>query len=193
MTPETQAQYPPITVTLKDGTPAVIRPLSPNDGEALAAFYAAVPREDLRFYCPHPLDREHALRNAARAHGPHEVVLVLDAGDGIGGYAWYRWEHDDAEKSGFGICIGRPYQELGAGTALMTRLLEIARTVGPPIMCLTVQLANVRAVKLYTRMGFQVVREQMLERDPSSDFPSEPEYYMEQQVNPGIAGVSRLP
>ena len=182
MTPEVIALYPPLSVPLKQGDTATIRHLEPSDAEALAAFYAAVPLEDFRFYAPHPLDREHALQNAAKAHSPHEVVLVLDDGHDIGGYAWYRWDGDAAEKSGFGICIGRPYQNAGAGRLLMTRLLDIARTVGPPVMCLTVQCANTRAVKLYTSMGFQVVREQMLRRGPDSPFADEPEYYMELTV-----------
>ncbi|HOS44150.1 MAG TPA: GNAT family N-acetyltransferase, partial [Armatimonadota bacterium] len=137
MTPEQLAHYPAITVTLTHGAAGVIRPLAPEDAEALAAFYAAVPREDLRFYCPHPLDRAHALRNAANAYRPTEVVLVLETGGGIGGYAWYRWRAGD-EKSGFGICIGRACQGRGAGRLLMTRLLEIAKTIGPPVMGLTV-------------------------------------------------------
>jgi len=182
MTPKTQALYPPIIVTLKDGNPALIRPLSTTDAEAMVTFYAGIPRGDQRHYYPHPLDREHALQNAARAESPHEVVLVLDVDGVISGYAWYRWDNDDAEKSDFGICIARPYQELGVGKLLMTRLLEIAKVIGPSIMCLTVQHANVRAVKLYTKMGFQPIREQWLERDPSSEFPSEMEYYMEQRV-----------
>ena len=193
MTPETQAQYPPMTVTLRDGTAAVIRPLSTADADAMVAFYAGIPRADQRHYYPHALDQEHALQNAARAESPHEVVLLLDVDGSIGGYAWYRWANDEAEQSTFGICIARPYQSTGAGRLLMTRLLEIARTVGPPVMSLTVQHANARAVQLYTKMGFQPVREQWLERDPSSEFPSEMEYYMEQQVNPGRAGVPRLP
>jgi len=180
MTPETQTHYPLLPVTLKNGAQSVIRFLSVDDGEALAAFYAGVPGEALRFYFPHALDREHALQNAARADSPLEVVLVLDTGEGIGGYAWYRWEEDGAEKSCFGICIAPRYQEVGAGTALMTRLLEIAKSVGPPVMCLTVQLANVRALKLYTRMGFRPIREQM--RDASNGFSPEPEYYMEMRV-----------
>ena len=182
MTPETMERFPPLVVALKNGAEVTIRPLSSDDGEALAAFYAGVPREDVRFYCPHPLDRAHALENAGRALSPYEVVLVLETPSGICGYAWYRWKDDAAEKSGFGICVARPYHGAGAGRALMARLLEIARVVGPPVMCLTVQLANTRAVKLYTRMGFRVVREQMLERDPAAEWPSELEYYMEQRV-----------
>lgn len=185
MQKETMERFPPQRVTLKNGKEVTIRPLLPEDGEALAAFYASVPQEDYRFYCPHPLDREHALANAAKAFSPLEVVLVLEPEPGrIGGYAWYRWKAPNAERSTFGICVGRALQGTGAGRALMKRLMEIAAEVGPPIMCLTVQKANPRAVALYQSMGFRIVREQM--RAPMADglFPSEPEYAMERVNRP---------
>lgn len=181
MVPELITTFPLISVQLKDGSRAAIRPLSDGDGEALAVFYAGVPLDDIRFYCPHPLDREHALCNAAKAYSPTEVVLVLDTAGGIGGYAWYRWSEGDA-LSGFGICISRAFQGQGVGRLLMTRLLEIAETVGPPVMTLTVQRANARAVQLYQSMGFQVVREQIRQHDPALGFPEEPEFYMERRV-----------
>ncbi len=85
-----------------------------------------------------------------------------------------------AERSTFGICISRDCQGSGAGRALMTRLLDIAREVGPPIMTLTVQHANPRAVALYRAMGFTPVREQL--REVKFGFPEEPEYCMERPV-----------
>ncbi len=183
MTPGTMKQFPPIRVSLKDGTEATIRPLSPEDGEALAAFYAGVPMEDIRFYCPHPLDREHALSNAANALSPLEVVLVVETpAQPIAGYAWYRWKEENAERSTFGICVGRAIQGTGAGRALMARLAEIAAVAGPPVMCLTVQKANARAVALYQSMGFRIVREQMRGPMAMGTFPPEPEYAMERQV-----------
>lgn len=179
MTPADQHHFPPQSVTLKDGRSAIVRALHESDADDLGDFYAAIPREAIRFYCPHPLDREHARRNAAKALAPYEVVLVLEpAAGGIGGYAWYRW-HDGAERSGFGICIRPDHQGNGAGRALMQRLLEIAATVGPRTICLTVQKANARAVALYQSMGFQIVREQMRGPLPGHDFPPEPEFYME--------------
>ncbi|HHX42069.1 MAG TPA: GNAT family N-acetyltransferase [Armatimonadetes bacterium] len=180
MQEETMERFPPRRTALKNGSEATVRPLLPEDAEALAAFYASVPLEDIRFYCPHPLDRAHALANAERAFSPLEVVLVLETEPGcIAGYAWYRWKAPNAERSTFGICVGRSVQGAGAGRALMTRLLEIAAEVGPPVMCLTVQKANPRAVALYQSMGFKIVREQM--RGPKADglFPPEPEYAME--------------
>lgn len=176
MTPQDCQRYPPVPVTLKKGQSAVIRPLDPGDAEDLAAFYAAIPRPDIRFYNPHPLTREMALKNAAAAFSPCEAVLVLAVETGIGGYAWYRWTQG-APASGFGICIRSDFKGSGAGRALMTRLLEIARTVGPPVMRLTVQKANSRAFALYSSMGFQVVREQMV--GARAEFEAEPEYVME--------------
>jgi ribosomal protein S18 acetylase RimI-like enzyme len=176
MTPEDGQRFPPVPVILKNGKPAVIRPLEAGDAESLAAFYAAIPRKDIRFYNPHPLTRDMALKNAAAALSPCEVVLVLAVEGGIGGYAWYRW-NINAPSSGFGICIHMDFQDSGAGRKLMTRLLEIARTVGPPVMHLTVQKANARAFALYSSMGFKVVREQMV--GARAEFAAEPEYYME--------------
>lgn len=182
MTPEDCQRFPPVHVVLKNGKPAVIRPLDPSDAEALAAFYAAIPRKDIRFYNPHPLTREMALKNAAAAFSPLEAVLILAVESGIGGYAWYRWKQD-APASGFGICIRTDFQDSGAGRALMTRLMEIAATVGPPVMHLTVQKANARAFALYSSMGFKVVREQMV--GARAEFAAEPEYAMERKRNGG--------
>ena len=177
---EDQNLFPPQTVRLKDGREAVLRFLAVADAAGLGEFYTAVPLEDFRFYSPHPLTREKAAEVAADALGPFRVTLVLDLGGGrIGGYAWYRWADATAERSGFGICLSRDCQGSGAGRLLMDRLFEVARVIGPPVMGLTVQLANARGVELYKKLGFQVVREQMRQPQPAYGFPAEPEYYME--------------
>ena len=175
MTPADQQRFPPLAITLRNGTPAVIRPLAKTDGAGLAKFYAGIPAEDVLFYCPHPLTQEYAFKNAAQAASPTEVVLVLEtSGDSISGYAWYRWT-EGACASGFGICIARPLQGAGAGKQLMSRLQEIALTVGPPVMSLTVQRKNPKGVELYIKMGFRIIREQLRAAD------GEPEYYMERR------------
>lgn len=157
-------------VTLRNGVRAIIRPLAKTDGEALAAFYAGIPKEDEFVYCPHPLTREYALRNAAEAGGPTRVTLVLDVAGKIGGYAWHRWEAG-AATSTFGICIARAFQGTGAGRQLMKQLLAIP--AGPPVISLTVQKRNPKAAELYQSMGFRIVAEQLRKED------GEPEFYME--------------
>jgi ribosomal protein S18 acetylase RimI-like enzyme len=181
MRPEDQERFGPVHAALRDGREVILRPLSATDGEALGDFYESVPSGDYRFYCPYPLTRERALQNAREADGPFGVTLVAQEPDTgrILGYAWYRWKDESSAKSDFGICIRRGHQDVGIGRTLMTRLFEIARCVGPPVMQLTVQLANTRAIELYRKMGFVVVAEQM--RQPTEAFPAEPEYRMERR------------
>lgn len=180
MTQKDQNRFPASNVVLKNGVHAVIRLLCADDEKALGDFYESVPPEDYRFYRCHPLTRELARAMTGTAFSPNSVVLVLVTGDGvIGGYNWYQWQ-DGSGKSLFGICIKRDFQNTGAGAALMMRLLEIAGKVGPPVMSLTVQKANPRAIRLYRKMGFHVVREQM--REGNEFFPGEPEYYMERET-----------
>ena len=185
MTPQDRERFAASSVVLANGSRVLIRPLRTSDTQALGDFYASVPAQDYRFYHNGPLTREYAETMAATADRPDRVALVLVPApggrrrhipDSIGGYAWYRLQ-DGAERSVLGICMGPRFQNLGAGTALMKRLLEIAHAVGPPVISLTVQKANPRAIRLYRRMGFEIVREQT--RAASNWFPAEPEYYME--------------
>jgi ribosomal protein S18 acetylase RimI-like enzyme len=209
MLPQDSARFAPVVKTLKDGRSITLRLLEQGDAEALGDFYESVPREDYRFYRAQKLTRAMGQRMAREQADSDNLVCVVGvynavpaggqgaaaptAGAGcaerssgqaaagqIVGYAWYDWKEPTDPMSRFGICIRRGYQDGGTGRILMTRMLEIAREVGPPLMNLTVQKANVRAVALYQKMGFHIVREQM--RGPSPEFETEPEYYMEQSL-----------
>lgn len=165
--------------TLRNGSKVTVRPLSIDDSSRLGDFYESIPPQDFHFYSPHGLTRENAEKRANMALSPNFVCLVLETEDKtIAGYAWYAWENNTSRESIFGICIRPSYQGIGAGRLLMERLLEAAKTSGPGIMSLTVQLANKRAVALYSDMGFKIIREQLREAD------NEPEYYMEYVVSP---------
>ncbi len=176
-----QQQFPPLEVVLKNGTSATLRFLSRQDGGYLSDFYASIPHEFTRFYGPYPLDRKRALEHVAKAESPLEVVLVLETEiHKIGGYAWYRWREENAEASTLGICVRPEYVGCGAGRCLMNRLMEIAEDIGPPVMRLTCQHANPKAVILYRKMGFKITKEGMT--GGSDNFPSEPQYWMEKVI-----------
>ncbi|MBI3945733.1 MAG: GNAT family N-acetyltransferase [Armatimonadetes bacterium] len=178
MLEQDRRRFPPVPAALKDGRVVVIRHIAGEDADAFADFYEAIPRADVRFYCPHPLTRERAAEEAAAADHPFRVRLVaVDDGGVIAGCAHYGWRDAESPAGGFGICCRRGYQGCGLGRALMTRILEIAREVGPPLMYLTVQKTNARAVALYQSMGFEIVREQV--RRAFDEFPAEPEYFMQ--------------
>jgi len=168
--------FPRERTTLRDGEVAMVRPLAESDGGGLADLYATLRPIDRRFYFPHPLTREEAMKTAARAASPAFVCLVLERDDGsLAGYAWFLWEAD-ADRSVFGICVRPEMQEHGVGKALMRAIGRVAERVGPPVMTLTVQKANTRALALYRTMGFREVRDQL------SSLRGEPEFYMERET-----------
>ena len=182
MKPEDRDQAPPCRVTLRDGRPITIRLLEATDAEAMANFYAAIPDKDGMYYIPPSgRTREQALKRAAMADSPYEVCLVLADDSGmIHGEAWFRWSAERTDQSMFGIGIRRTMQGVGAGRMIMGRLMEIGDVYGPPVMNLTAQEENERAWKLYTSMGFVILRRQM--RAAREDAPALPEFYMERDM-----------
>lgn len=179
MTPEQQSRFPSIPALLKNDAIGHLRPLTLSDGPALAEFYAAITWGEFRHYTAYPLSPLTAARIASEALGEFRSTIVLTGVDGrIGGYAWFQWK-EGARESVFGICVRREFQNVGAGAALMRRIADVGKEVGPAIMSLTVQLANARAVALYQKQGFKIVREQMRPEIAQYGFFAEPEYYME--------------
>ena len=176
-----QQRFSQITVTLKDKGSVLIRFLAVEDAYAFGDFYLSIERAAYRFYCPHPLTRENAEKRTAAALSPSVVgIVAVDDAQHIVAYASFQWHVSDYTPSFMGICIQKPYRGVGLGEVLMQRIAEIAKVIGPPVMSLTVQKANSRAVALYRKMGFEIIREQM--RAQVEEFPPEPEYYMERKV-----------
>lgn len=176
------AKVKPFVVTLKNGRKMTIRLLEPTDGEGFVEFYAAISPEDSRYYfSAADRTREKALARVAQADRATEVCLVIDGGDGrIYGEAWFRWNDEENAKSVFGICISRELQGLGVGKSIMNYLMELATDYGPELMAIEVQKENNRALKLYMKLGFKIIREQL--RPARTDCEELPEYYMERKT-----------
>lgn len=183
MLPTDQRRFPARTLSLRNGRTVISRHLRTNDTAALTAFYGRVPLEDYRFYCPFPLTPENARKRTGQADDAGYACLVLTDEDDtrILGLASFQWVPEECSgTSVFGICLDRELQGTGAGKAIMEHLIEIGEAISPPRMRLTVQETNPRAVALYQKMGFAIVRQQT--RDAFEEFPPEPEYVMERAM-----------
>lgn len=170
----------PRSVTLHDGRVLTIRLIETTDLPQMVAFYHDIPAKDASYYrgtsAALVASADKWVPDAANRSSMVCLVLVDEAGV-IHGEAWYDWKADKPEMSAFGICIRPTVQKQGAGRLIMSRLLEIGDTFGPPKMNLTVQLENTRAWKLYTSLGFEPVFDRMCH--VRVDAPSRPEFYME--------------
>jgi len=162
--------------TDKLGRALALRLLQPEDGPLFADFYASLSDRDAYYFYPHPLDDEHAYKLAARAEQRGHITLLAtgeaQGGDVLAGYA-YITEHGDGGPWWFGICVRPEYQEARVGTALLGRLLELAREHGVRRIFLHVHKDNPRGQRLYRRYGFEIVGESVNEQQ------NVPQYHME--------------
>lgn len=148
-----------------------IRVAAPDDADFLVRMLAHAAYPPWREPRPTPAE---VLRDQAVSRyilgwprpGDAGVIALDRAGRRIGA-AWYR--HLTADEPGYGyvddqtpevaIGIGRRWRGRGVGTALMGRLLALAREEGRHRLCLSVSTANPAAVRLYRSAWFETVRE----------------------------------
>ena len=92
-------------------------------------------------------------------HG-HEVVLVAEEGDEVVGVAAYGWFRDVVKWPGYRftventIHVREHHWGAGVGRALMTALIDTARTSGKHTMVAAVDGANDASIRFHERLGF---------------------------------------
>ncbi len=88
--------------------------------------------------------------------------LVAEVDGKIVGAVWVRimndYGHIDDETPSLAISLYKEYRGFGIGTAMMKEILALLKSHGYSRVSLSVQKANY-AVKLYLKVGFEIVRE----------------------------------
>ena len=88
--------------------------------------------------------------------------LVVEVDSKIAGAVWVRimndYGHIDNTTPSLAISLYKEYRGFGIGTAMMKEILILLKAHGYKGVSLSVQKANY-AVKLYLKVGFEIVRE----------------------------------
>ena len=91
-----------------------------------------------------------------------DIGLVAKVDHKVVGAVWARimndYGHIDNETPSLAISLYKEYRGFGIGTAMMKEILALLKTHGYKQVSLSVQKANY-AVKLYQKVGFEIVRE----------------------------------
>lgn len=91
-----------------------------------------------------------------------DICFLAEADHEVVGAVWMRimndYGHIDDETPSLAISVKKAYQGLGVGTKLMETILKVANAQGYQRISLSVQKAN-PAVRLYQRLGFQIIKE----------------------------------
>ena len=150
----------PETVTLKDGTQVIIRPIHPDDAEDLQATFQRLSMESiyLRFLSFKKVladEEAHYLATvdyisrmafvAIYKENGHEIVV------GVSRYALL--DQDDPEMAESAVVVTDEYQGRGLGKQLLRRLVNYARARGIHYLRGNMQIGNNRMLGLVKRSG----------------------------------------
>jgi nucleotide-binding universal stress UspA family protein len=146
----------PRYVTLRDGARVLIRPITPDDREALRAGFERLSDESRyrRFMSPIPRLTDGQLDYLTRIdHHDHEALAAVDStGDGgiVGVARFVRSGEAEAEPA---IVVADDWQGKGLGTALLEALAERSLEEGIERYRALVLAENEEVVRLLGRLG----------------------------------------
>ncbi len=141
-------------VTLKNGRTVRLATYRPEDKEALVSMYASMSPEAIKWGLP-PYDRARIERWTSDL--ANNITLIARLEERIVGHLQlFRipYERRKGVAEVF-IYLHQEFQNLGLGTLLMRKAIELARERGFHRIGLTVVADNHRAIKVYEKVGFK--------------------------------------
>jgi acyl-CoA synthetase (NDP forming)/RimJ/RimL family protein N-acetyltransferase len=156
--PEDEVAYPAgweADVVVSDGGVVHVRPIRPEDADALVAFHATLSDRTryLRYFGPYPRITERDLYRFTHVDHHRRVALVAVLGDDLIGVGRYDriGERADAEVA---FVVADAHQGRGIGTVLLEHLAAAARERGIQRFVAEVLAENSRMVRVFTDAGY---------------------------------------
>lgn len=151
-------------ILLKNGTVCVLRNPTAADAAALLQHMIQTSHETenmARYPDEIVMTQEsEAEFLAKKQEDPHSVMISAVVDGQIVGNAGLdpiRVLDRYAHRGGFGISVRRDYWGMGVGSALLSAIIESARTMGLEQVELEVVASNIRALILYKKFGFEII------------------------------------
>ena len=141
-------------MTLKDGRSVRLATYRPEDKEALVSMYASMSPEAIKWGLP-PYDRPRIERWTTDL--TNNITLLARLGERIVGHLQlFRIPFE--RRKGVGevfIYIHQDFQNIGLGTMMMKKAIELGKERGFHRLGLTVVADNHWAIKVYEKVGFK--------------------------------------
>jgi RimJ/RimL family protein N-acetyltransferase len=138
-----------------------VRPITPEDRDALAATFAGLSPETRRrrFLGPKPKLTARELTYLTNVdHVSHEALVAVDEEDGeIVAVARYATGPHGAASADIAVTVADDCQGRGIGSALAARIVQAARRNGIASLTATTLWENGAARALLRRLGFRAV------------------------------------
>jgi GNAT superfamily N-acetyltransferase len=142
-------------VTLRDGSKVDLRPLTPEDKDALADFLAGLSLRSRAFrFFSAGVDPRIAARRAVEMQYPESFGLVAVQDGRIVAHAMYARSRSDAVEVAF--AVADELQGHGLGTILLDHISQIAAANGFPTLLAEVLPENHRMLEVFSESGVPV-------------------------------------
>ena len=145
-------------IALRDGSAAHLRPILPEDAEALQAFHQRQSEHSryLRFFAPMPRLSERDLARFTTVDHRDRVAFVVLVGKDIVAVGRYDRTSPRSAEVAFNVADSR--QGSGLGSVLLEHLAAAAREQGIDVFTAEVLPQNTKMIKVFTEAGFDVDR-----------------------------------
>ncbi|HEY3262607.1 MAG TPA: GNAT family N-acetyltransferase, partial [Pseudonocardiaceae bacterium] len=146
-------------VVLADGGTVHLRPIRPEDADALVALHGrlSVRTRYLRYFGPYPEMPKRDIERFTRVDHHDRVALVATLGDDL--VAVGRYEGLDSDSAEVAFVVQDDQQGRGVGSILLEHLTAAARECGIKRFVAEVLAENAAMVRVFRQAGYQVRRE----------------------------------
>lgn len=145
-----------ITVTLNDGSRALLRPLSGGDAECLVDLFARHSEDDLKFFHANVRDRRLVASWAESPNYSKVFPLVAEVDGRLAGDGILRFQ-DGPERhvALMSIFISEDFRRRGLGTAMLRNLIDLARRRGLQQLQTEIPSSHVKPIAAFKELGFE--------------------------------------
>jgi len=153
---ETLRKYRGIA-TLNDGTRVIFRPLVPGDLEPLVEMFSRVSEEDVRYLRDDIRDRRVIEKWVEKLDYTHVFPLLAVVNGRIVGEGTLHFGKGPYRHIGeVRIFLIKEFRRRGLGTAMLKKLLEIARKAGLQQVIAEVLVEQNNVIKAFQKLGFKL-------------------------------------
>jgi len=147
------------TFQLKDGRAVIFNELNAQDLPKMMQVFNSVIEEQVYFPRDEGVPDLETARQWYQEHCKAGLLYLAARVDGefIGGATIEPGRGKTSHMAYFGIYLEQQFRNLGIGTRLIKRIIEIAQEKGFELIKLTVFSSNQKALRLYQRFGFKEV------------------------------------
>ncbi len=144
-------------MVLRDGRAAHLRPITPDDADALVAFYARVSDQSkyYRFFAPYPTLSERDVTRFTQVDYDRRVALVVTLGPQL--IAVGRYDAISTVMAEVAFLVEDAHQGRGLGQLLLEHLAQAGRERGLHRFVAEVLPDNVPMSRVFREMGYSVV------------------------------------